>query len=414
MDFRQIGMNIEYERNRLSWSQEGLCKGICSVSYLSKIENGVVNPSLEIIDLLYKRLNIKVDEEIKEEAKKLRDELKDAYLKGEYSFKDISSIEVNRYKACLEYIDILLLTKYFKDDWRVNIETDEEFNYLTFIKNTMDEFQRGLYHILNKDYPLSIKYYPSAITYFSYATNLYWKGDYLEAIRQLEKAYGLSSLEGYASLMMEIKFMLGSSYSNILKVPEMKREYQIALNLADSLGNKELVKSINYNINSTIIGVGLYEEAYEYFKKCEIKSELPYHKLAVCCSKLGKVPEGKEAIKNGRKILEDKIKRIKDIKTNREDIESYNKEESLKELKIYMDMLDIVEMRLDNLNYLDSKEYGEKLIKLFNDLRKNFHAGFAIFHLNFMVEWYKYNRQYKKIIELISDFPENANLIDLK
>ena len=38
------GTLICRERLRRNWSQEGLCRGICAVSYLSKIEKGRAEP----------------------------------------------------------------------------------------------------------------------------------------------------------------------------------------------------------------------------------------------------------------------------------------------------------------------------------------------------------------------------------
>ena len=46
------GYIIYRERLRRNWSQAGLCKGICTVSYLSKIETGKAEPSEEVLRLL--------------------------------------------------------------------------------------------------------------------------------------------------------------------------------------------------------------------------------------------------------------------------------------------------------------------------------------------------------------------------
>ena len=43
MDY--CGFVIRRERLARGWSQQGLCKGICAVSYLSKIEQGQAAPS---------------------------------------------------------------------------------------------------------------------------------------------------------------------------------------------------------------------------------------------------------------------------------------------------------------------------------------------------------------------------------
>lgn len=50
------GYIIYHERLRKNWSQAGLCKGICTVSYLSKIETGKAEASEEVLRLLRERL----------------------------------------------------------------------------------------------------------------------------------------------------------------------------------------------------------------------------------------------------------------------------------------------------------------------------------------------------------------------
>ena len=45
------GNLILRERLARSWSQAGLCKGICTVSYLSKIETGKAQPSADVLRL---------------------------------------------------------------------------------------------------------------------------------------------------------------------------------------------------------------------------------------------------------------------------------------------------------------------------------------------------------------------------
>jgi transcriptional regulator with XRE-family HTH domain len=59
-DYR--GMYIQQIRKEKDISMEALSHGICSISYLSKIENNEVNASDEIINLLLKKLNIEIIE----------------------------------------------------------------------------------------------------------------------------------------------------------------------------------------------------------------------------------------------------------------------------------------------------------------------------------------------------------------
>lgn len=57
-------------------TQEELCQGICSVSYLSKIENGKIEASEEILQLLCARLEIAVTDlrDVEEDVKVKLDE----------------------------------------------------------------------------------------------------------------------------------------------------------------------------------------------------------------------------------------------------------------------------------------------------------------------------------------------------
>ena len=52
------GLLIRQARLRLNWSQEGLCRGICAPSYLSKIEQGKAEPTPEVTELLLRRLGL--------------------------------------------------------------------------------------------------------------------------------------------------------------------------------------------------------------------------------------------------------------------------------------------------------------------------------------------------------------------
>lgn len=55
------GLLIRQARLQRDWSQEGLCRGICAPSYLSKIEQGKAAPSPEVTELLLHRLGSCLD-----------------------------------------------------------------------------------------------------------------------------------------------------------------------------------------------------------------------------------------------------------------------------------------------------------------------------------------------------------------
>lgn len=59
--------------------QINLARGICSISYLSKIENDNISPNQEIINLLLKRLDITRNDSLDSEKSDLLNELKENY-----------------------------------------------------------------------------------------------------------------------------------------------------------------------------------------------------------------------------------------------------------------------------------------------------------------------------------------------
>lgn len=57
-----IGAMIQYYRTKKGLTQKELANGICSVSYLSKIENGSIVPKDDIIEMLFNRLDVNFTE----------------------------------------------------------------------------------------------------------------------------------------------------------------------------------------------------------------------------------------------------------------------------------------------------------------------------------------------------------------
>ena len=56
------GALIRLARLEKNWSQEGLCRGICSISWLSKIEAGREGADPELVAALFARLGLETDE----------------------------------------------------------------------------------------------------------------------------------------------------------------------------------------------------------------------------------------------------------------------------------------------------------------------------------------------------------------
>ena len=107
------------------------------------------------------------------------------------------------------------------------------------------------------------------------------------------------------------------------------------------------------------------------------------HKLAICCEALGRRDEALAALTRAEAMLpEDEV---------------YAPERQ---------MLALVRYRLEHPKYLHDERYGVLLTGCFSRLRRERGAGYARFHLPWMLAWYKANRQYRQACLLLEEFSE--------
>ena len=66
-----ISLLIHNKRIEKGYSLESLSKGICSVSYLSKLESGTITVKDDIVDLILKKLDLNINEDLGELSTKV-------------------------------------------------------------------------------------------------------------------------------------------------------------------------------------------------------------------------------------------------------------------------------------------------------------------------------------------------------
>ncbi len=91
-----IGTYIKRERVAQGLNQDFVCKDICSISYYSRIENNVIQPSSEYIEKIYKKLNKPIP---KFSSSKVDKELINNFLLAiEYRNKNLIEMEFEKIK----------------------------------------------------------------------------------------------------------------------------------------------------------------------------------------------------------------------------------------------------------------------------------------------------------------------------
>lgn len=367
---RYYGTLIRRERLRRNWSQEGLCRGICAVSYLSKIEQGRVSASEEVLTALLNRLEIPVGQEWEERV----EEAYEAMFSGYHdTLRDmLADLPANA------PLDLLLMRAWL--DCAGPLERE--------LEACMEGRQLAMQRLLQGRYEEAISLCPNAFFYYSGGKYTYIRGrndPYL--LEQLQTAFALASQEGRPMVMLLAQITMGTCYSIRIDTENMERHYLIAERLAKALGEEAYLADIRYNRAATWLEAGEYEKAYAFFSSLPDPNGLSLHKLAVCCEKLGRPQEALSALERAETAIREE-----------------EKGELLGKLCV------VVRFRLEHPDYLSCPEYGERLLGCFDYLQKKAPIGFAAFHLPWVLEWYRANRQYKLACDLLADFPAKYGL----
>ena len=377
MQDNYLGMLIKMKRLSNNWSQEDLCNGICAVSYLSKIEQCKVAASPEILDLLIKKLNIEVidDPEVVEPGKQLVNRLYDAIFLCNFKERDSLYNELTESYAELIntplMIDIMVIRS-------CKLKTVDPV--LTEFQELFNDRQLKLYLVASEQCSELIRRFPSAFASISCAQIQYRVGDYTKAIDTATAGYDMAARNGEAYLLLFAQSIIGTSYCCVSDYKSMLEHYAIAERIAKQLGAESAMSHVQYNIAASALASGDYEIAYDFFSKVS-PSVMAYHKYAIACEKLGKI---------------DEAKRLVDL--------AFEMPCKGEDEKLSHEMLEIVKYRLHNPEYLKHDQYGDMLLTTFERITEELPRGFALFHVPWVIEWYKAQRQYKQAFELMVEF----------
>lgn len=375
------GFLLRRERLARQWSQEGLCKGICTVSYLSKIEQGKAEPSEDILSLLMARMGLRW-QEATEEQKEVIDQAYEILFSqggGTASTHELPALLNAQDEDAFLYSPLgpdWTLLQRFADDCA---PLDEA------LEVCLNQRQLALQRLLQDRDEEALRLYPSALTYFWAGNHHYARGRLTEALEYLQNGYMIASQEGRVRLMLSIRLTMGNCYANQKNLSAMQQHYAVARRLATALHMEEILTSIDYNIAATQLEMGQHEQALAYFQQLEAPDRMSLHKLAICCEKLGRSEEALAALNRA------------------ECAPSSDLPEALE-----AQMLSLVRLRLTDPDYLKSPAYGELLLDTFRRCREELPSGYALFHLPWVLQWYEANRQYKQALLLLRDFPDGA------
>ena len=349
-----VGLRLRQERLKRGWSQEGLCRGICAASYLSKIEQGRVQAAPELLALLMKRLDLPWYGENLPELEGLVERRYAQLLDGEQeAFQDSRA-------AFSQALETILSSPLAADGLVLDaVDRQDPSDIPAALEPYLDRRQLALLRIVQSRDPEAVRLLPEAYCFLMAGIAGYEQGgDYVGAMAYLRQGCNRLDLDG------------------------MEEHYQAAERMARALGRQEDLRAMAYNRAATQVECGRYQEAYGYFSALERPRVMELHKLAVCCEGLGRTREALDALDRAETAPEEYPDRA-----------------------LCMKICGLVRHRLENPGYLQDPDYGAALMDVFHRCRRELPIGYAGFHLPWVLEWLTAGRQYKLAYELVREFP---------
>ena len=369
------GYLIRAERLRRGWSQDGLCRGICAASYLSKLEQGKAQASEEIVRQLFARLDLSYD--AAPEVCETLDVCREALFSGanEQFATQFQTLlpQADTLRRSVLAADFLLLNAFYNDETKP-LEAEIE----PFLTQPQLAMQRALQ--LNFSAALALD--PQPFYRMMEGVVSYRKGGYAAAVESLQRAYTAASEQGLVPLMLLCRVYLGNCYSDQGNCEQLRMHYTVALRLAKALGDHEMLRAIDYNIYSSALEQGDIELALRYFASLSQPTVMELHKLAICYEKLGQTANALRVLDDAELLCADDTR-----------------------APLAREMLALVRFRAAHPNYLHLPEYGALLCQTFEQIRETRPMGYTRFHLPWMLEWYQASRQYRQAFHLLKSFP---------
>lgn len=386
---RWCGVQIRRHRLQKEWSQESVCRGICAVSTLSKIESGAAVGSLEMLELLAHRLGF-VLPLLSEEEKAQEEALYGLLQAGRFeeAAEKIEALHEKRVKEGQSESLLLVLMRAVVCQEKPGDGLEEAAGWMENRLQAMRAFAR-------QDYEQAARLLPEAWMQMHCSWNLYIQGrPETEVLQLAQQAYEEASCTGEVYLMAVISHCQGVVCSNLPDSSQALPYFERARKILGALEDKgSLLNDLEYNTGALLLERGQFEEAAACFQAMKQKeSFMPLLKLAVCYEQSGQ-PDRAAA------VLERAVQ-----------AEADGWSDTLRQL-----MTETLRLRLERPDWLHDREYAEKLMTLFDALRnEDLHHGYAQFYLPWVVQVLKASRQYARLVQILENFPGKPLFVPLE
>ena len=287
-----IGRIIYYHRKKQNKTQEQLCRGICSTTHLSKIENSSKEGNLETLELLCKRLGVSIEEETKKTLY-LKRQLSQFYEAMERLHRDHAErlhgeLEKHRdYIQCTEMVYLyelymlryLLFTNNLPEYEQVSLELKKNMSKFSSFEQFLWEFFQGIYYGQKQQYSKAIsilgniedkaEFFSEVVTDFYYykAANHGLLKHFTLSLHYSHKALRIFQNTGNILRILHVKIGLSANLIYINDLERAEVMLHTALNDGEMLKDNETKVTALHNFGLLYYKKGRLEEALEYFSQ---------------------------------------------------------------------------------------------------------------------------------------------------
>lgn len=293
---------------RRNMKQSVLARGICSISYLSKIENNQTSPSEEVLEMIFKRLEIEVPlyYDFSEQVEKVKAEIEEILKEAVLTRKDQDKrIEINKYltnpvvnQSKELYITLLIALarfeimpdgegKYFTEiGWiEEQLNREDKLRYtlikcIRLINQNEKEKSLELLEDLNEQLPHSnLPTWEMADMRYIMGGLYYKFTDYLQAIENVKFALDYFQEHFFLERIVECHIIIGLAFKRRRRFTEALSHYHRAVKVISATSLNNYYGMLYNNMGEIYSSLGDQERALEYFMqsfdyKVEVKSKL--------------------------------------------------------------------------------------------------------------------------------------------
>lgn len=415
---KNLGQIIKSNRIKKKINQETLCEGICTSSYLSRIENGHLVADDQIYELLFKKLELDyhrfiyednmIDEKLEKIYKKLifkeqiDEDIEVIFNSTNLNSKNVYTKKQLVYARYLINNDRVYEAKQIINEIKHTVSTDNFRNYFLFINisilinyiegnyENILTVKRGFdklitYNYEIKDYELGIYFYNVALTYCKLSY-------YAKCTHYAKNALDKFSNSFFPLFDFNCYLLLGIAFNNLSEFKKSLEYYELAKSI---LVHTSLKENQSY-WNSLYCNIGYcyelqyqyekaityYEKALEYSEEVDVCTLINLTRSNYLFDKFDRASMYLNEIINSNIQIETKYKYQVDIFS----IILFNQPDSLEQIDY---------LQKESINYF----LNNKLYEL------------TLFYCNVFAVFYKKLKWYKKVSELYEIAFKVSNMI---